>query len=75
MRELQESREAINTSREAARKKKLLVALDLNLTFMLTLAVKRGNLIIPIQKGTNMEAITYLSAANVSTQVVKSGIF
>ena len=51
-----------------------LVTLDLNLTFMQTPAVKRVNLII--QKRTNGSlAITCLSAANVSTRVVRSGIF
>ena len=55
-------------------KEKPLVTLDLNLTFMQTPAVKRVNLII--KKGTNGSlAITYLSAANVPTRVVKSGIF
>ena len=55
-------------------KEKPLVTLDLNLTFMQTPAVKRVNLII--QKGTNGSlAITCLSAANVSTRVVRSGIF
>ena len=53
---------------------KPLVTLDLNLTFMQTPAVKRVNLII--YKGTNGSlAITRLSAANVSTRVVRSGIF
>ena len=55
-------------------KEKPLVTLDLNLTFIQTPAVKRVNLII--QKGTNGSlAITCLSAANVSTRVVRSGIF
>ena len=55
-------------------KEKPLVTLDLNLTFMQAPAVKRVNLII--QKGTNGSlAITCLSAANVSTRVVRSGIF
>ena len=55
-------------------KEKPLVTLDLNLTFMKTPAVKRVNLII--QKGTNGSlAIACLSAANVCTQVVRSGIF
>ena len=55
-------------------KEKPLVTLDLNLTFMQTPAVKRVNLII--QKGTNGSLpITCLSAANVSTRVVRSGIF
>ena len=55
-------------------KEKPLVTLDLNLTFMQTPAVKRVNLII--QNGTNgILAITCLSAANVSTRVVRSGIF
>ena len=55
-------------------KEKPLVTLDLNLTFMQTPAVKRVNLII--QNGTNGSlAFTCLSAANVSTRVVRSGIF
>ena len=55
-------------------KEKPLVTLDLNLTFMQTPAVKRINLII--QKGTNGSlAIMCLSTANVSTWVVRSGIF
>ena len=55
-------------------KEKPLVTLDLNLTFMQAPAVKRVNLII--QKGTNGSlAIMCLSAANVSTQVVRSAIF
>ena len=54
-------------------KEKPLVTLDLNLTFMQKPAVKRVNLII--QKMTNGSlAITCLSAANVSTWVVRSGI-
>ena len=53
---------------------KPLVTLDLNLTFMQTPAVKRVNLIF--QNGTNGSlAITCISAANVSTRVVRSGIF
>ena len=59
---------------QSGEKEKPLVTLDLNLTFMQTPAVKRVNLII--QKGTNGSlAITCLSAANVSTRVVRSGIF
>ena len=55
-------------------KEKPLVTLDLNLTFMQTPAVKRVNLIIQkVTKGSL--AITCLSAANVSTRVVRSGIF
>ena len=55
-------------------KEKPLVTLDLNLTVMQTPAVKRVNLII--QNGTNGSlAITCLSATNVSTRVVRSGIF
>ena len=42
--------EAVNKSREAARREKPLVTLDLNLTFMQTPAVKRVKLIIT--KGT-----------------------
>ena len=58
----------------SSEKEKPLVTLDLNLTFMQTPAVKRVNLII--QNGTNGSlAITCLSAANVSTRVVRSGIF
>ena len=69
-----ESREAANTSREAARREKPLVTSDLNLTFMQKPAVKRVNLII--QNGTNGSlAITCVSAADVSTRVVRSGIF
>ena len=55
-------------------KEKPLVTLDLNLTFMQTPGVKCVNSII--QNGTNGSlAITCLSAANVSTRVVRSGIF
>lgn len=55
-------------------KEKPLVTLDLILTFMQTPAVKHVNLII--QRGTNGSlAITCLSSANVSTRVVRSGIF
>ena len=55
-------------------KEKPVVTLDLNLTFMQTPAVKRVNLII--KKGANKSfGITCLSAANVPTRVVKSGIF
>ena len=72
MRELRESREVEHESR-SGEKEKPLVTLDLNLTFMQTPAVKRVNLII--QKGTNGSlAITCLSAANVSTRVVRSGM-
>ena len=59
---------------QSGEKEKPLVTLDLNLTFMRKPAVKRVNLII--QKGTNGSlAITCLSATNVSTWVVRSGIF
>ena len=58
----------------SSKKGKPLVTLDLNLTFMQAPAVKCINLII--QKGTNGSlTITCLSATNVSTEVVKSGIF
>ena len=51
-----------------------LVTLDLNLTLMQTGAVKRINSIIQKRVSGNL-AIMCLSAANVSTWVVKSGIF
>ena len=55
-------------------KEKPLVTLNLSLTFMQTPAVKRVKLVI--QKGANDNlAITCLSAANVSTRVVRSSIF
>ena len=70
---MREPRSDENKSRNGE-KGKPLVTLDLNLTFMQTPAVKHVNLII--QKGTNGSlAITCLSAANVSTRVVRSGIF
>ena len=65
---------AAREPRSGEKGKKPLVTLDLNLTFMQTPAVKRVNLIK--QKVSNGSlAITCLSAANVSTRVVKSGIF
>ena len=70
---LRESRSGEHESR-SVEKEKPLVSLDLNLTFMQTPAVKRVNLII--QKGTNGSlAIMCLSAAYVSTRVVRGGIF
>ena len=70
---MRELHERVAKSRRGE-KEKPLVTLDLNLTFMQMLAVIRVNLII--QKGTNGSlAITCLSAANVSTWLVKSGIF
>ena len=67
-------RETASKSHEAARKEKPLVTLNLSLTFMQPPAVKRVKLVI--QKGANDNlAITCLSAANVSTRVVRSSIF
>ena len=55
------------------RERKPLVTLDLNLTFMQTSAVKHVKLIITKGNNGNL-AITCLSAANVFTRVVRSGI-
>ena len=71
VRELWESCEAVKTWN--GKKEKPLVTLDLNLTFMQMPAVKRVKFIISKRTNSNL-AITCLSAANVSTWVVKSGI-
>ena len=73
VRAVREPRSGEHESR-SSKKDKPLVTLDLNLTFMQTPAVKRVNL--SIQNGTNGSlAIACLSAADVSTRVVRSGIF
>jgi len=65
--------QAVNSKLWGGGREGPLVALDLNLTFMQTPAVKHVKLIIT--KGTNANlAITCLSAAYVSTRVEQRGI-
>ena len=66
--EQRQSREAVKTSREAARGEKPLVTLDLNLTFMQTSAVKRVKLIVTKRTNHNLAITRPLGITNQTNQ-------